>query len=171
MEYQGKHEAVNRQQSQAQASVLDRLIDETPGQAREAGRYRRMDLQAIMAVVVRDLENLLNSRRSIARVPAAFKAVNQSVLMYGLRDFTAENPGDPAILHLIRKDVEHAISSFEPRLRNVTVKLIAGDENERKLSFRVSGLLVVDPIREPVAFDTYFDPGRKEYVIERSDRI
>lgn len=150
---------------QAQASVLDRLIDDDPGNTRESDRYRRMDLKATMAVVVRDLERLLNTRRNIARLAAAFKAVDQSVFVYGLRDFTAENPNDPATLQLIRQDVENTIAKFEPRLKNVKVRLVAGDETERKLSFRVSGLLVVDPIREPVTFDTYYDATRKEYVI------
>jgi type VI secretion system protein ImpF len=158
---------VTERYQQAQASVLDRLIDDAPGNTRESDRYRRMDLKATMAVVVRDLENLLNCRRSIARVPTPFKAVNQSVVVYGLRDFTAENPNNPSTLQLIRQDVEKTIAKFEPRLKNVKVRLVAGDETERKLSFRVSGLLVVDPIREPVAFDTYYDPARKEYVIAR----
>lgn len=149
----------------AQATVLDRLIDDMPGNSRESDQYRPMDLKKAMAVVIRDLENLLNSRRSITPVPAQFKAVNHSVAVYGLKDFTAENPSNPVALQLIRKDVERTISKFEPRLKNVKVQLVTGDEKERKLSFRVSGLLVVDPIRKPVAFDTYFDPARKEYVI------
>lgn len=151
----------------AQPSVLDRLLDDAPGTTRESDPYRRMDLKAAMAVVVRDLEHLLNSRRSIARVPEPFKAVNRSVMVYGLKDFTAQNPNDPAIMQQIRQDVEKTIARFEPRLKNIKVRLITGDEAERKLSFRVSGLLVVDPIREPVTFDTYFDPMRKEYVIAR----
>jgi type VI secretion system protein ImpF len=158
---------VSEHDPQAQASVLDRLIDDDPGNTRESDRYRRMDLKATMAVVVRDLERLLNTRRSIARLAAPFKAVDQSVFVYGLRDFTAENPNDPATLQLIRQDVENTIAKFEPRLKNVKVRLVAGDETERKLSFRVSGLLVVDPIREPVTFDTYYDATRKEYVISR----
>lgn len=151
----------------AQATVLDRLIDEKPAESRESDQYRLMDLKKAMAAVVRDLENLLNSRRSITHVPAQFKAVAHSVAVYGLKDYTAENPGNPAALQQIRKDVEMTISKFEPRLKNVSVRLETGDETERKLCFRVSGLLVVDPIREPVAFDTYFDPARKEYVIAK----
>ena len=33
-------------------------------------------------------------------------------------------------------------------------------QNERNLRFRITGLLVVDPVAEPVTFDTYFDISR-----------
>jgi len=151
----------------AQETVLDRLIDDHPGEQVESDQYRRLDLKTAMSRVVRDLENLLNCRREITPIPDAFKAIDQSVVVYGLKDYTAESPNDPVALQMIRKDVEATIDKFEPRLKNVTVQLVTGDESERKLSFRVSGLLVVDPIREPVTFDTIFDPSRKEYVISR----
>jgi type VI secretion system protein ImpF len=40
-------------------------------------------------------------------------------------------------------------------------------QNERTLGFRITGILVVDPITEPVTFDTYFDVIKGEYVISK----
>lgn len=148
------------------ASVLDRLVDLNPKVPGESARDRSFDVWQIKAAVVRDIENLLNSRRNILPVPAAYEQVTNSVFTYGLEDFTAENPKSPAVRHRLRRDIEKAISRFEPRLTNVTVRLEKGVEKGRSLLFRISGLLILGPELEPVSFDTYFDNNRGEFVIE-----
>jgi len=118
-------------------------------------------------MVVRDLENLLNTRRQILPVPASYKEVNNSVFMYGIGDFTSENPRSPSVRRQLRQDIEKTISRFEPRLKNVTVRLEEDIEAGRNVRFRISGMLVVESETEPVTFDTYFDTNRGEYVIEK----
>lgn len=149
----------------AQASLLDRLIDEDPKSPGEPVQYRLVDERKIKGCVVRDLENLLNSRRDITSLPEQFRELNNSVATYGLKDFTAENTDSQKVRQMIRKDVERTIARFEPRLRDVKVVLGTSGQKERNLSFHISAVLVVDPIREPVAFDTFFDSIRKEYVV------
>ena len=148
-----------------QAPLLDRLIDEDPASPGESVQQRLMNARQIKALVARDLENLLNSRREITSLPASFSELQHSVATYGLKDFTALGIQSGKVRSAIQKDVELAIARFEPRLQHVKVVLVTGDRRERKLSFQISALLVVDPIREPVAFDTYFDGLRKEYVV------
>jgi type VI secretion system protein ImpF len=151
----------------SRATVLDRLVDMEPGVSHEPVQRRLLDIRQVKDVVIRDLENLFNTRRQILSVPASYKEVNNSVFMYGLGDFTAENPKNSSVRQRIRQDVEKAISRFEPRLKNVTVRLEEDIEEGRNLRFRISGMLVVEPEIEPVSFDTYFDTNRGEYVIER----
>ena len=86
--------------------------------------------------------------------PDAFEELNKSVFVYGLQDYTAQNPRSPTAKQQLRLDVEQTIARFEPRLRNVTVHLEAPGPNERILRFRISALLVIDPVAEPVTFDT-----------------
>ncbi len=148
-----------------QASVLDRLIDNEPGAAHEPVRQRSYTIGRVKAAVVRDLENLLNTRRSILPVPAECREVGNSLFVYGLRDFTAGNPRNPSVKQQLRSDIEKTISRFERRLKNVTVRIEAGDRNERNIRFRISGMLVADPVTEPVTFDTYFDITRGQYFI------
>lgn len=149
----------------AQASLLDRLIDEDPNNSRESVQYRLLNVRQVKASVVRDLENLLNCRRNISLLPEGLRQLADSVATYGLKDFTAENTSSQDVRQTIRKDVERAVARFEPRLRNVKVIVETGSQKERNLNFRISAMLVVDPIREPVTFNTYFDSIRKEYVV------
>jgi len=155
---------MNRNQY-SETSVLDRLIDYEPAVSSEPVQNRLPGINQIKAAVVRDLENLLNTKRNIFPVPAEYREVSNSLFVYGLRDFTSEDPRSPTIKQQLRNDVEKTISRFDSRLRNVIVRLEASAQNERNVRFRISGLLVVDPITEPVSFDTYFDINRGEYVI------
>lgn len=150
-----------------QASILDRLVDYEPGVSHEPVQYRLLSIGQIKASVIRDLENLLNTRRQILTPPVAYREVNNSLFVYGLRDFTAQSPKSVSVRQQLRQDVEKTISRFEPRLKNVTVHLETPTKKERNLRFRISGLLVVEPVAEPVSFDTYFDINRGQYVISR----
>ena len=71
------------------ASILDRLIDDQPGISREPVRHRVLSINQIKASVIRDLENLLNTRRQITPIPAEYREVSNSLFVYGLRDFTS----------------------------------------------------------------------------------
>ena len=70
-----------------QQSLLDRLIDDSPGQP-DSGRLRRgFDLKALRQSVRRDLENLLNSRVQWHTWPDSYTELPQSLLNYGLPHF------------------------------------------------------------------------------------
>lgn len=150
-----------------QASILDRLVDDEPGVSNEPVRYGLLNVGQIKAAVVKDLENLLNTKRHIVPPPVAYRQVNNSLFVYGLRDFTAQDPRGPSVKQQLRRDMEKTISRFEPRLKNVTVHLETPTQNERNIRFRISGLLVVEPMAEPITFDTYFDASRGEYIISK----
>lgn len=149
------------------ASILDRLVDREPGVSHEPVQLRFFSLGQIKASVARDLENLLNTKRHILVPPTAYKEVHNSVFVYGLRDFTSLNPKALSVRQELRQDIERTIAKFEPRLKNVLVRLESRSQNERNLRFRISGLLVAEPFAEPVTFDTYFDVNRGEYVISK----
>lgn len=156
---------VDQKRLNAQASVLDRLVDTEPHLSREAVQRRLFDSDQIRASVVRDLENLMNTRRKITVPPPGFEEVNRSLHMYGLPDFSSENPRSPVFQRRLLQAIEQAITRFEPRLRNVSVRLDPSSHRERVFSFRISGVLVVEPLSEPVVFDSYYDAGRGNYVV------
>jgi type VI secretion system protein ImpF len=156
---------MQNQEPYLKLSILDRLLDDDPKTKREPVRERAVGIGHIKAAVVRDLENLLNTRRHIASPPATHREVNHSLWVYGLQDYTAQNPKSPSVKQHLRLDIEKTLGLFEHRLRNVTVKLEAFDREDRNLRFRITAMLVVDPVEEPVTFDTFFDLNRGEYKI------
>lgn len=151
--------------SNLQVTILDRLIDQETGATEGPVQYRRLTFNQARAAVGRDLENLLNTKNFDTPLPDIFKELNRSIYVYGIPDFTASNPRSPSVKADLLQAVERAIHLFEPRLQNVLVSIDDADNDIRNLKFRISALLVMDPIVEPVSFDTYFDVNRCKYTI------
>jgi len=156
-----------KKQQNIQASVLDRLIDLEPEISHEPVQYRLVSFGQIRASVIRDLEFLLNTKRQILTVPTAMGELNNSLFVYGIGDFTSQNPRSTSVRNELRKELALTIARFEPRLKNVTVDVVTPSQTERNLKLRIKGTLIIDPIAEPVEFDTYFDINRGQYIISR----
>lgn len=155
-----KHDEAN-----IQSSILDRLMDNYPGISHEPVQHSLLTIRQIKALVIRDLENLLNSRCPIAAPSAEYTELHKSLFVYGIRDYSALSPKSPSVRQTLRQDIEKSIARFEPRLKNVTVNVEPGHQKGRDLRFRINALLVVEPESEPVTFDTLFDINRGEYII------
>jgi type VI secretion system protein ImpF len=149
----------------AQASVLDRLIDLDPGVSSEPVQFRLQDVRQLKASVVRDLENLFNTRRSPEEPPDSMGGLKESMFVYGLKDFSTLNPKAPATRQQIRTEIERMIRRFEPRLRNVSIQVDPDGESGRVLRFRISAILSVEPLSEPVTFDTVLDVNRAQFQV------
>jgi type VI secretion system protein ImpF len=135
-------------------SVIDRLIDRDPGNRNEAQSARAQSLKELKDSVRRDLEWLLNTRRTPDEPPPSAKELWRSVYCYGLSDITGmalKSSEDQA--HLTRM-VESAIAAFEPRLQNVTVSMLPTNPGSRMLRFHIEALLRTDPAPARVSFDT-----------------
>jgi type VI secretion system protein ImpF len=148
-----------------QASVLDRLIDHEPEVGQEAIFRRSVSVSQVKDAVIRDLEKLLNTKGYLWQLPEAYAATTDSVFAYGLRDFTAQNPNSQIVREQLRLEIENAIRRFEPRLHKATV--ISEVSEQRALRFRITALLIADPLTEPISFDTFFDVNSCECLIRR----
>jgi type VI secretion system protein ImpF len=157
---------MNDNQGNIRASLLDRLIDQEPEVSFEPVQFRLLDMRQIKAFVIRDLETLLNTRRTIYQPPAEFIELNKSVFIYGLKDFTSQSTRSTVLRKALRQDIERTVARFEPRLKNVKIHLDS-DSSGNSLRFRINALLVIEPETEPVQFDTVFDINRSEYVITK----
>jgi type VI secretion system protein ImpF len=146
-------------------SVLDRLLDYEPELSREPPASRGKSLREMKQAVRRDLEMLLNTRRS-GDLPEGAKELETSVIAYGLPDYSSVNVNIPSEQNAMRRALENAIRTFEPRLGGVTVTLEPTREHERALHFRIDAHLLVDPAPEPVTFDTTLQLTTGEYEVQ-----
>ncbi|MBF0394310.1 MAG: type VI secretion system baseplate subunit TssE [Alphaproteobacteria bacterium] len=136
-------------------SVFDRLLDGEAG----AGRPTGPSLAALRRNVRRDLETLLNTRRRFLSVPRGLTAVADSMVVYGIPDFSSVNLGSPREQERLRGEIEKAVRRFEPRLERVRVGLQpARDGGSRVLRLRIEAFLKVGPATEPISFDSVIDP-------------
>ncbi len=146
-----------------QLSIFDRLNDDAD-LGILGGRINDIDI--VRRAVLRDVENLLNTRRNIITPAPSFRYLNASMYVYGLDDFISKNPKSPEVRKALKTSIEETIAKFEPRLVKVGVEFNTEDGNEQNLCFAVRATLHADPVHEPIYFDTWFSVNRGEYRID-----
>ena len=139
-------------------SILDRLIDLEPDTQVENPLSRSQSVRLLKQSVRRDLEWLLNTRRICDPPEETLKEVNRSVYIYGLPDLsilTMANVGDK---NRLVKQIMSTISLFEPRLTNVRLVMVdAQDQVKKDVRLRIEAMLKMDPVPEPISFDTVIE--------------
>ncbi len=149
-----------------QPSLVDRLTDLSPRDRLDPAATRDGSERAYRASVQRDLEWLLNSRRTMWPAPVGLDEVHRSGYEYGLVDTTGLYVGSATGRTNLREAIEDTIARFEPRLANVRVRLVDADQKSApQLRFVVEALLRMDPNPEQVVFDTVFDTANGSYAV------
>lgn len=133
-------------------SILDRLTDLDPDSSREGRPSEWEDLRTSKESLCRDLAAILNTRRAEDEIDPRYEEVNNSLVTFGVTDFTSYNLLNGLEQERVRRSIERAIRCFEPRLTRVSVTLEPVDPLRPLLRFQINALLRVHPA-EPVAFD------------------
>lgn len=133
-----------------QPALLDRLQDNEPHRSSESPNNRVISRDALRAMVLRDLEHLLNSTRvlddaSLRQAPQ----LKHSVLAYGMPPVA----GQIASMIDVKKfeqTVADLIRAFEPRINPESLKVQAETQQNlmhlhNVLGLRISGLLWAQP--------------------------
>lgn len=150
-----------------QPALLDRLTDTDPRTPADPPISRDASVRRYRAAVLRDVEWLLNTRRTAEPVPAALGEVRRSAFAYGLPDITGYAIGTPDGQEQLVRWVEETVATFEPRLSEVHVVLTRSDQvNAPQLHFALRALLRMDPSPEQVVFDTVLDLASGGYVVQ-----
>jgi type VI secretion system protein ImpF len=139
-------------------SALDRLIDLEPDNRMENPLSRAQSVRLLKSAVRRDLEWLLNSRRIAEPPDEGLKEVNKSGYMYGLPDLSTLTMASMPDRNKLVRQVLGAINMFEPRLTNVRLVLVeTPDAGKKDVRLRIDAMLRMDPVPEPVSFDTVIE--------------
>lgn len=148
-------------------SVLERLIDRDPESKSEPAPTRAQSVRLLKASVRRDLEWLLNTRRTPEEADQESPEVAKSVYNYGLPDLNALNWESSRDRTRLARVVQDALQVFEPRLRGIQVvplEPVAGAPHVMR--FQIEGLLEMDPAPEHISFDTTLQLSSGEYQVK-----
>src|SRR5580704_2641961 len=116
-------------------SVLDRLIDKDPKVSSEVPLTRAQSLRELKLGIKRDLEWLLNTRRTIEPAPESARETVRSVYQYGFADISSKSVLSTRDHSDLIRDMEAAIAIFEPRLKRAKVRMEAVEGSYRSLKF------------------------------------
>ena len=152
-----------------QQSVLDRLTDHTPRESSDPTQSREQSERSYRVAVQRDLEWILNTRRSIVQVAPDYREVLASVHEYGIRDTTGIPIATVEGRTTLVDEIRDAVARFEPRLTNVRVTLSEANQvKSPQVRFSIEATLRLDPSPEQVVFDTVLDVANGTYAVEDS---
>ncbi len=146
-------------------SVLDRLIDFEPDARNEAPPSRSKALRQVKQALKRDLEWLLNTRR-VFEVPPDLPLLADSMLAYGLPDFTNVSVKSSGDQNDLTRALESVLKRFEPRLEDVVVTVANASPLERAFRFKIEARLRIDPVPEPISFDTTLQIGSGTFAVK-----
>jgi type VI secretion system protein ImpF len=147
-------------------SVLDRLLDDDPGVSREPPASQHQVLRELKQSVRRDLENLLNTRVRPLTWPPHLQELEQSLLNYGLPDFTGTSLSSNRDREEFCRMVEAVLRQFEPRLQRVSVQPLSNAEPlDRTFRLRIDALLRAEPAPEPVQFESVVRPVTGDFEV------
>jgi type VI secretion system protein ImpF len=139
-------------------SALDRLIDLEPDNHMENPLSRSQSVRLLKNAVRRDLEWLLNSRRIAEPPDEGLKELNRSTYVYGLPDLSALTMASTADKNRLVRQILSTINLFEPRLMNVRLVMVeTPDAGKKDVRLRIEAMLRMDPVPEPVSFDTVIE--------------
>jgi len=134
-------------------SVLDRLIDTEPEVQRDAPASPWEVMRQFKQSLCQDLAALLNTRRAEEDFDRTFQESTNSLLTFGMSDFTGLNLKNTIDQERVRRSMERAIRQFEPRLAGVTVTIEPPDPIKPVLRFQIAAMLRTSPGGEAVLFD------------------
>ena len=156
-------------QEQLQPALLDRLIDDEPGNLHESHDKRVISMNRLRQSVLRDLAWLLNTTHLAATDTLdAYPAAARSVLNYGVRELSGQ-----LISSLDRSQMEHAlrqaILDFEPRILPHSLRIRSlrerPQENHNRLVFEIEGQLWAVPAPSHLLLRTEIDLDEGDVVL------
>jgi type VI secretion system protein ImpF len=147
-----------------QASILDRLTEngELDG---NRSRSRQLTSQ-LKEFLLRDLSALLNTRRAEQDFDKSFEQSTNSLLTFGVTDFTSYNLNNGIDQERARQSLERAIRQFEPRLTGVSVSLEQPEPLHPVLILRVEAVMHAEYGSEPVTFEAALHRASRRIAFE-----
>lgn len=141
-------------------SLMERLSED-----QEMPTTQTASLHLLKEAIRRDLETLLNTRRSLSRELEGYELASASVLNYGLEDLSSLESSVNGGLVQMQQALQRCLADYEPRLTEVSVSLEDGDFLKREIRLHIEANLPLYPTVETVSFDTVFDVTNETYVV------
>src|ERR1039458_2993177 len=148
-------------------SVLEPLTDPDPKSAAEAPPTRAQSVRLLKASLRRDLEWLLNPRRTPDPAGPEYELVARSLYNFGLPDLNSLNWESTRDRGRLSRVIEEVLHNFEPRLLGIhVISLEPAPGSAHVMRFQIEGMLDMDPSPEHISFDTTLQLSSGEYQVK-----
>jgi type VI secretion system protein ImpF len=132
-------------------SILDRLLN------------RNEEVFQIKLAVMRDITNLLNTKINTI-IPKELLEVQNSVVSYGLPNFSMIEASVKDISDEIKSSILKALATHEPRLKNIEVEIT--NIAKYAINFTINATFLTDPDPIQIKFDSKYQPDLQQFNIK-----
>lgn len=148
-------------------SVLDRLLNDSIEKVEYEIKPQKQVLREIHQSIRRDLENLLNTQKRCLSWPSDWKELNTSLVDYGLPDYITDVHGSVTSQEEFCRIIERTICRYEPRFKDVSVKLIKNVEAwDHCMRFQIKALLCIESTKEVIVYNSRLDAEKERFFID-----
>ena len=151
-------------------SLLDRLTGNEDSRASDLDPDSLQYLRLLKESLCRDMSALLNTRRASEDFDPSFEQATNSLLTFGVVDFTSFNLTSGPDQERVRCSVERAIRQFEPRLTSVSVSIEEPTTVNPALHFNIDAALKIGAGREPVSFAAVLSRASRRIAVSGAER-
>lgn len=143
--------------------LFDRIVNDE--ESLSEGIY--LDEKALRLSVIKEVDILLNTRCTTRR--AIYDDHINNIPLFGLPDFFGLNdlsdfdPNNSQQWSKIAKYIKTAITAFEPRLKDVNVKIKGYDQSKKILKTIIDGVIESGNIIEKITFHMKLSESNKSY--------
>ncbi|MCG8425784.1 MAG: type VI secretion system baseplate subunit TssE [Chromatiales bacterium] len=157
-----------RQQISVQPPFLDLILDDEPELSKESFRNVAQQYRTYKLGVIRDLEQMLNSKCNLSYNGEALKG--DIMFTYGVDDFTHINISALSGRDKLRQKIIDAIRENEPRLQDINVVIHDNIDDGNRLNFRIEAKLCIYADSDPFVLNASFEPARTTFNFQSSAR-
>ena len=148
--------SAQKQERAVLPSVLDRLLDDEPENAREAPLTASRVMELLRRSIQRDLENFLNTRRRCDEFSERFEA---TLVGYGIPDLVGTDLTTSKKQKRFLRELEQQIVLHEPRFRSIRLRPQEGASViDRSLQFRIDAVMEAEPAPESIVLNSSIEP-------------
>jgi type VI secretion system lysozyme-like protein len=140
----------------AQSLLFEKLIDLDPKSSHDPQEFRVLGLDDLKASIKRELERLLDTRRSVGIGDEKITPPPETVLDYGLPDWSTLSPTSGQDMEALARAARIAIRAFEPRLLDPVVTVVRPKDGVNRITLVIKGSVRLDTVVEPVSFPIDF---------------
>lgn len=136
--------------------LFDLLIDDDAAEASEDYSKNFMDVNGVVDSVISEISKILNTRRSAPKKD--YDDMQDNILnfalptMFGMPDFQSFDGTNSNQWVYIARLCEKAIHVYEPRIKNVFVKVDGFNKQKQALEVTIKGTITMGKLVEQVTF-------------------
>lgn len=128
-----------------------------------------IDSHQFLLSVQHNLNSILNSRNRIFEISNTYPLLRDSILDYGIMDFSSINIASEAGQEQLALAIQHAIQRFEPRIIEIHVIVLPSQNNdELSIRFRIEATVNIKPNNERILWDSLIEPVSRHITLSEA---